>query len=142
MLRAFASLRVFLAIALSLFVLGTARAAPQEAKFKNLRFSKEELELLKDIKKIEDAAAVTQSLLKATPFIQIFASTTPLEMAITVTTNDWDRIGPAVSAMGKIRACKISGEIAAFRADNLADRKKHPNPAFFEQLRTRYDVGC
>jgi hypothetical protein len=124
------------------FLAAPFEAAPQNAKFANLKFSREEVDLLKAIDKIEKAAGVTESMLKATPFIEIFTSLSPHEMLITVTMNDWDRIGPALKAMGQIKACKVSEEIALFVVENGNDKQKHPNKAFFEQLRKRYDNGC
>jgi hypothetical protein len=119
-----------------------SNAAQQDVKFAGLKFSREEVELLKTIDKIEKAAGVTESMLKATPFIEILTSLSPHEMLITVTMNDWDRIGPALKAMGQIKACKVSGEIALFVVENGNNKQKHPNKAFFEQLRERYDNGC
>ena len=63
-------------------------------------------------------------------------------MAITVTTNEWEQIGPALKALRTIKSCKISGLIAEFLADNTTNRTKNPNRAFFVRLGERYNAGC
>jgi len=133
-------------IAAIVVVTGVLTATPSvvhaDTVFSNLRFSKDEVELLRTIDQIEDAAGVTSSLLKATPFIQLLASLDPKEMAITVATNEWERIGPALKALGTIKACKISGEITLFLAENGTNRAKNPNRAFFTRLQQQYGGGC
>lgn len=72
----------------------------QQAKFKDLKFSKEEVELLKRWKQIEDGATIASSMLKATPFVELFTATKPHEQLVTVTMNDWDLIGAAIKGLG------------------------------------------
>lgn len=114
----------------------------EDTKFTGLKFSLEEVELLRVLKRIEDAATVTQSMLRAVPFVQVLSSSAPQDLLVTVTMNDWELIGPAIAAMGKIRACRVSSEIALFQLEHATDRRKHPNRQFFEEMRQRYDPGC
>jgi hypothetical protein len=124
------------------FIVFNASLLAQEAKFRDLKFSKEEIGLLKRIKQIEDGAQVSTSMLKAAPFVQIFSSNSAHDLVITIFTNDWDKIGPALQALGKIKACQVVKEIDLFTVDVGNDAKKHPNTAFFSALRNRYDQGC
>jgi hypothetical protein len=117
----------------------TARGDGTSSK---LRFSREEVELLRTIRQVEDAAGVTASLLKAKPFIDVLTSLNPMDMTITIATNDWDRLGPALKDLSTIEACKISGEIAGFLADYGSNRAKNPNRSFFNKLQARYDDRC
>jgi hypothetical protein len=122
---------------------GESQQKPKnEAKFENIKFSKEEIELLKRIKQIEDAAHVSASMLKTAPFIQLFSSPSPQELAITIFTNDWDEIGPALRGLGKAKACQVVKEIDLFSVDVVGEPEKNPNASFFSALRSRYDQGC
>src|SRR5262249_25962429 len=113
--------------------------AQKQPKFKDLKFSKDEVELLKRIKQIEDGANVSTSMLKTAPFIQIFSSTSPEDLVITIFTNDWDQIGPALKALGKIKSCQVVKEIDLFTVDVAGEPAKNPNAGFFGALRSRYD---
>jgi hypothetical protein len=116
--------------------------ARSDTVFSNLKFSSEEVELLRTIKQVEDTAGVSASLLKAKPFIDLLTSSHPLELAVTVVANDWDQIGSALKALGTIKSCKISAEIAAFKVEYGNNRAKHPNRAFFDSLQKRYGTAC
>ena len=113
-----------------------------EAKFSNVRFTTSEITLLRRIKAIEDGANVSSSMLKAVPFVQIFTSTSPQEIAVTISVNDWDLIGSALQSLGKIKACQVVKEIDLFVVDSVDSPTKYKNSAFFDALRRRYDQGC
>jgi hypothetical protein len=108
----------------------------------NLKFSKTELDLLKDINNVAAAAGVSTTILKLSPFIALFSSPSPVDVAITVTTNDWDKIGGALSTIKQASACKIAEMIFSWSEidDNKYSSKQ--TETFFKQIKSKSDSVC
>lgn len=130
------------AVFLATLCVAVAMPATARGETTTLRFSREEVDLLRTIRQVEDAAGVTASLLKAKPFIDVLTSLNPMDMTITIATNDWDRLGPALKDLSTIEACQISSQITGFIADYGSNRVKNPNRSFFNRLQARYADRC
>jgi hypothetical protein len=131
----------FAAISLSvLFSISAVVGAPPDIK--NISFSREELALLKRLDQIQTGAGVSSSMLKAAPFVQLFGSPEPVDVAITIATNDWDKIFGALKGLKKIQACQTVKEIDLWKD---ADGNSYSGPKsenFFNQLRAQADSEC
>ena len=113
-------------------------AAPVEG----LKFSKEELQLLKRIDQIQSGAGIASTMLKTAPFVQLFSAPEPADVAITLATNDWDMIGAALSGLQKIQACKTVEAIDFWKE---VDGNQYSNPkseAFFTEVRAQANSKC
>jgi hypothetical protein len=103
-------MRVGFFSALSAIILMFADAAAAD-QIANLKFSAPEVQLLKHLDQIEKGAGISSSMLKAAPFVSLFGSPSPTDVAITITTNDWDLIVGSLGGLRKIEACKREGGI-------------------------------
>lgn len=124
-------------------VLGLAfKTAYAATEISGLRFSNEEVALLKDLDRIQSGAGVASSMLKAAPFIQLFSSPNPVDVAITITTNDWDKILGAIQALQKIAACKTSETIAFWKDVDGNNYSSKKSEEFFSQILSKADAEC
>jgi hypothetical protein len=119
-----------------------ALAAPPKPKIEGMKFSKEELDLLKVLDQIQRGAGVASSMLKAAPFLTLFGSPAPLDVAITITTNDWDKIYDSVSAVKKLAACKTAEQIDTWKDVDGNSYSSTKTETFFTTLRSRADSVC
>ena len=69
---------------------------------------KETLNAIRDKKEIGEAMS---DLLKATPFLQIFAGLNPVELLLTVATSDYEEIAKAMKNVGEITRLSIRRDI-------------------------------
>jgi hypothetical protein len=131
-------------IALSLILFSSAPfpLMAKDQEIKGLKFSQKELQLLKDIDRIESGAGMAATMLKVSPFVMLFGSPSPVDVAITVTTNDWDKIGGSLSNLQKIASCKIV-ETIDYWIDVDGNSYSNPNSKlFFETMRSKANKGC
>jgi len=115
-------------------------AAPQ--KIVDLKFSKEELALLKRLDQIQSGAGIASSMLKAAPFVQLFGSPAPVDVAITIGTNDWDLIFGSLKALKKIQACKTVEEIDLWKDVDGNSYSSPKSETFFTTLRAQANSEC
>ncbi|MGY3547350.1 hypothetical protein [Bradyrhizobium sp. USDA 4469] len=111
-------------------------------EIKDVKFSKEEMTLLKRLDQIQKGAGVSSSMLKATPFIQLFGSPAPVDVAITIVTNDWDKIFGALKSLKKVQACQTVKEIDLWKDADGNDYSSSKSQSFFEQVRAQADTEC
>jgi hypothetical protein len=108
-----------------------------------IQFSREDLEVLKDLKNMEDSAGIASSVLKAQPFIDLLNSTSAADLLITVTMNDWDKMPAAVRNIRKVAACKMYEVVSTHLSSYLSDRVPTGKAlTFFKTLERMYDAGC
>ena len=112
------------------------------ARYESLRFTKEEIGLLRNIKAVEEQYAVSVSLFKAAPFVKLFEATDPSDLLVTVTNTDWEDLAKSIASLGKWNACLCNTYIQNFRVMYYMDRLAHPNKAFVEELMRAYNEAC
>jgi hypothetical protein len=122
-----------------LFVSRTALGAET---ISDLRFSKEELALLKRLDQIQTGAGIASSMLKAAPFVELLASSDPVEVAITVTTNDWNQIYGALTGLKKVAACKTVEEIDYWKDVDDNNYSSPKTEKFFTEVRSKANSSC
>jgi hypothetical protein len=79
-------------------------------------------------------------MLKSAPFLEILNSLDPADMAITITTNNWDRILPSLKNLNKIQACQTVKEIDLWQIDNSYSSNK--SRQVFSILRLQASAEC
>lgn len=109
---------------------------------KGLKFSKEELELLKRLDQIQSLAGISSTMLKAAPFFELFSSPDPVDVAITIGTNDWDKISGALAGLQKIQSCKTVEEIDTWKDVDGNSFSSSKSEAFFTELRSKANSRC
>lgn len=128
------------AISLAIW-LGPVQAVSQPS-LSDLKFSAAEIELLKRINQIETGAGIASTMLKAAPFITLFSSPNPMDVAITIGTNDWDKIYGSLTALQKISACKIVEAIDLWHDADGNDYSSNETELFFSTVKQKADRGC
>jgi hypothetical protein len=108
----------------------------------NLKFSKEELQLLKRLDQIQKGAGLSSSMLKTAPFILLFGSPSPEDVAITIATNDWDKILGALKSLQKIQACETVKDIDLWKEVDDNSYSSPASEAFFTTLREKAEAAC
>jgi hypothetical protein len=126
------------ALAAILCVAGVLFAADREA----VKFSKNEILLLKRLDQIQTGANVLKSMLKAAPFAQLVGSTSLIDMTITVSTNDWDQIFGALTALNKIESCKTVEAIDLWKEVDGNEFSSAETETFFKRIRSKADTRC
>ncbi len=79
-------------------------------------------------------------MLKLSPFITLAASPAPSDVAITIGSNDWDKIYGALTGLKKIETCQTSKEIQLFEIDG--DYSSSASKEFFTDLKSKSDEVC
>jgi hypothetical protein len=98
--------------------------------------------LLQRLNQIEVGAGISSTMLKVAPFVQLMGSPAPTDVAITITTSDWDLISSSLQGLKKIQACKIVEEIDLWKD---VDGNKYSSPKaekVFTEVRSRANAGC
>lgn len=85
---------------------------------RSLTLSAEEIDLLQRLDRIQQGARVVSTTFRATPIIQLLSSPRPSGLVITLTTNEWSKIGGALGAMQKIEACTVRDVITLWMIHN------------------------
>jgi hypothetical protein len=116
----------------------------EHAKAQNIpstvRFSQSEIELLKKIDRIQRIAGSGQSLLAITPLALILTSLNPVDLLISIATDDSEKIAGGISSLQKIQACVVHQAIVEWRLDN--EHSNTNSEAFFNAISQRADKGC
>lgn len=119
-----------------------APAAPETPQIEGLKFSEPELKLLKRLNQIQAGAGIASAMLKAAPFVQIFSSPAPADVAITIGTSDWDKIFGALKGLNKIQACKTVEEIDLWKEVDGNSYATEKSKEFFTEVRSKAQKGC
>ena len=104
--------------------------------------SKPEIALLKRLNQIEVGAGISKTMLKAAPFVSLFSSTSPIDVAVTLTTNDWDQILGALTALGKLNACKTVEAIDLWKDVDGNEYSSSASERFFARIRSKASSQC
>jgi hypothetical protein len=124
------------------WICGSIFALAAPPKIEGLKFSKEELVLLKRLDQIQSGAGIASSMLKAAPFVQLFGSPAPLDVAITIGTNDWNKIFASLRSLKKIQACKTVEEIDLWKDADGNSYSSQQSEDFFTTLRDQATSEC
>lgn len=108
----------------------------------NVSLSKEEVELLKRLDQIQTGAGISSSMLKAAPFITLFASPAPSDLLITIGTNDWDLIYGSLKGLDKIASCKTTEAIDMWKDVDGNEYSSTESKDFFSEIRASASDGC
>ena len=128
--------------ALLLLSLGSAAWADDEPTLSGVKFSKAEIALLKRLDQIQSGAGLASTMLKAAPFLALFSSPAPEDVAVTITGNDWDKIYGALTGLKKIQACATRDAIVTWHEVDGNDYSSDDTKTFFEDVQQKADNGC
>lgn len=116
-------------------------AAAEPPELQGLRFSAAEIQLLRRIDQIQQGAGIVETMLKAAPFIQLLSAPHPVDLAITIGTNDWDKIYGSITALRKIQACKVAEAINLWIVEGNS-YSSDKSQRFFETLLAKAEEIC
>ena len=128
----------------ALVLSGLCSAAWADAKptLAGVKFTKVEIALLKRLDQIQSGAGLASTMLKAAPFLALFSSPAPEDVAVTITGNDWDKIYGALTGLKKIQACATRDAIVTWHDVDGNDYSSDGTRTFFEDVRKKADDGC
>jgi hypothetical protein len=117
------------------------REEREVADYNNVRFSSNEIDLLGELKSIEETAATGRIVLALVPLLDLLASPRPTEIAVNILSSDWSELVAAAGAFDKIAACRCANEIQLFKVSN-SNRSSHPNERLFTDILNVYLGRC
>jgi hypothetical protein len=129
-------------LVIPLFAIAQLAALAAETPLANVKFSADEITLLKRINQIQTGAGMAMTVLKASPFVTLMGSPNPIDMAITIGSNDWDQIYGSLTALQKISACQIVKEIDLWHDADGNSYSSAASEQFFSNLRHKADRDC
>jgi hypothetical protein len=126
----------------SMILLASPNTTLASEQLDNVKFSAAEIALLKRLNQIQTGAGISSTMLKAAPFVQLFASPAPVDVGITIATNDWDQISASLKGLKKIEECKTVEAIDSWRDIDENNFSSTKTEKFFSELRARANAGC
>lgn len=136
------SVKCFLApLAASLLLITSA--ARVNAADHVVKFSAEDIAVLKQLKTVKDVADASARLLLSSPVIELLASPNPVDVAITLTTADWSGMTNGTKGLQKITACRMLTIVQEHLSDATSDRVPTGEAAnYFQTLENGFSKQC
>lgn len=136
--------KVYFAGVMLITIVGGAPAfgasVSEDAAITGLKFSSEEVDLIKKLNLVQLGGNLGATMFKATPIAQLVTSLNPTEMLITVATGDWDSIFGALGKLRGITACEIVMNIDLWEVTEKYSSDK--TRQFFDRIKRNADSKC
>lgn len=108
-----------------------------------VKFSAEDIAVLKQLKTVKDVTNATAQLLLSSPVIELLASPNPVNVAITLTTADWSGMTNGAKGLQKIAACRMLTIVQEHLSDATSDRIPTGEAAnYFQSLEEGFSKQC
>jgi hypothetical protein len=130
-------------ISLASGLLFMASLGPADAADHVVKFSAEDIAVLKQLKMVKDVADASAKLLLSSPVIELLASPNPVDVAITLTTADWSGMTNGAKGLKKIAACRMLTIVQEHLSDATSDRVPTGEAAnYFQTLEDGFSKQC
>ncbi len=108
-----------------------------------IKFSAEDVAVLKQLKTIKDITDAAAKLLLSSPVIELLASPSPVDVTITLTTSDWNGLTNGAKGLQKIAACRMLTIVQEHLSDATSDRVPSGEAAaYFQTLEGGFNKQC
>jgi hypothetical protein len=134
-------------MALLLALVLTDVAHPESPTIEGIPFSQADAKVLAELKRKEEAAKMLRSVLAIAPFMQIIDAVKSgryeavADMAVTVKSLDFALTAKALSAVDKIKVCKLA-ETVQYHLYTTDPGPEGKARQFFEELEKIYSSQC
>jgi hypothetical protein len=133
--------RVLVTLVGGLLLMGSV--GPADAADHVVKFSAEDIAVLKQLKTVKDVADASARLLLSSPVIELLASPSPVDVAITLTTADWSGMTKGANGLQKIAACRMLTIVQEHLSDATSDRVPTGEAAnYFQTLEDGFSKQC
>lgn len=108
---------------------------------RNVRFTAEDVRVLRQIKAIEQLGASGARMILSAPVVAMLTTSSAIELAVTLSDTDWNDIATGIRNIQKVAACSAMGLLI----EHLDAGTPVPIGAareYFEHLRGNTEIKC